>query len=249
MSIKPAARAMLCAASIVLAGGAGLLAHEIVGVQSYSACAAGQARAFLRSPNPGTGNRDFPLVVRDEGSDPTGEHIVVMTLQNSSTFDARVTAVGFAWAGEVGGFELVQLSQSYNDLTTNDAGVRTGSAHPGDFAVVPAIAIAQAHGDVTFSVRQGVHGVPDFPNTILSFALVTGNTFSGGQPEDGLATDTSRHQIAVKGVLPTGGGPLDIEELLNDVYVRFRRVGQSGEGSETGIWRNLLPIIACQPTD
>lgn len=245
MSLRSAARAPWCAAFIVIAG-AGLLAHEVVGVQSYYACASGHARAFLRSPNPGTGNRDFPLVVRDAAGDPTGEHIVVMTLQNSSAFDARVTAVGFAWAGDAGGFELVELNQSYNALTTNSAGVRTGSVQPGDFAVVPAVTITQPHGDVTFSVREDVQGVPVFPGTFLTFALVTGSTFAGGKPDAGLASGTVRYQFAFKGVLASDGGLPDIEELLNDAYVRFRQVGHGGEESDTGIWLNLLPPIVCR---
>ena len=72
-------------------------AHEIVGVQSYYRCQLTQARAFIRSPNPGPTNHDYPLVVVDGNGQPTGEYLVVMTLQNQSDFDARVTAVGFAW--------------------------------------------------------------------------------------------------------------------------------------------------------
>jgi hypothetical protein len=98
---------------------------------------------------------------------------------------------------------------------------------------------------VEFSVRLSVRGVPGFPHTSLDFALVTGNTFSGGEPEAGLANDNTRHQIAFKTTLPNGSGLPLIETLLNDSYVRFRHVGLDAEGSETGIWRNLLPAVSC----
>ena len=83
-------------------------AHEVQGVQSSYACQRDEAVAFLRSPNPGANNRDFPLEVVDVFGNPTGEHLVVITLENASAFDARVTAVGFAW-GTAGPFKLVEL--------------------------------------------------------------------------------------------------------------------------------------------
>lgn len=245
MTIKTAIPTALCVASIGLWTGGESLAHEVVGVPSFHACQPSRARAFLRSPNPGAGNRDYPLAVLDAAGTPTGEHVVVISVQNSSEFDARVTAVGFAWPG-AGAFELVQPYRAYNDLTINNAGVRTGTIGPNDYAVASSLLIGQPHGDVELSVRHDVHGVPGFPHTTLNFALVTGQTFAGGRPAYGLATDTVRHVIAFKGVLPAGGiGSRDIEGLLDDAYVRFRQVGAPGEGSETGIWRNLLPPVSC----
>ena len=246
MTIKSAIHATIGVVFIGLWGGGDSLAHEVVGVQSYYTCRPTLARAFLRSPNPGAGNQDYPLAVLDASGNPTGEHIVVISVQNSSDFDARVTAVGFAWPEAAGAFELVRLHRRYNELTTNNAGVRAGTIGPNDYTVVPSFVITQSPGDVELSVRQDVHGVPGFPHTTLAFALVTGNTFSGGQPGAGLAPDAVRHELAFKGVLPTGvTGLLDIEGLLNDSYVRFRQVGWDGEGSETGIWRNLLPPVSC----
>jgi hypothetical protein len=232
----------------LLSGGRQAAAHEIVGVQSYNRCQPTLARAFLRSPNPGTGNRDYPLVVIDASGDPTGEYVVVMTLQNQSDFDARATAVGFAWPEPASRFDLIQLYRPYNELTTNTNGTRTGAIGPNDYAVVPSFTISQSQNDMAFSTDRNVHGVPGFPHTVLSFALVTGRTFSGGNPNEGLASDAVRHQIAFKGMLSTGAGLPQIEDLLNDAYVRFRRVGVDGEGSETGIWRNLLPPISCGTT-
>jgi hypothetical protein len=240
---KSTVQATLGIVCLVLWTGSDSFAHEVLGVSSYYACQPTRARAFLRSPNPGAGNQDYPLTIVDAAGNPTGEHVVVITLQNSSDFDARVTAVGFAWPGVTSGFELVQLHRAYNELTTNTAGVRTGSVGPNDYALVPSLAIAQSHGDVNLSVRDDVRGVPGFPHTTLDFALVTGNSFSGGQPAKGLANDMIRYQVAFKGVLPSGS--LDIESLLNDVYVRFRQVGSDGEGAETGIWRSLLPPVVC----
>lgn len=245
MTIRSAVRATLGVALILSGTGTESLAHEIAGVQSYYACKPTLARAFLRSPNPGAGREDYPLRVLDTNGTPTGEHIVVITVENASAFDARVTAAGFTWPFETGPIELVQLNRSYNELTLDDKGVRTGSVRPEDYAVVPAIAISQSHGDVEFSIRQDVHGVPGFPHTLLNFALVTGNTFAGGKPGDGLATDAVRHVIAVKVMAQNVSGLPNIEALLDSAYVRFRQVGFDGDGSETGIWRNLLPTVSC----
>lgn len=219
-------------------------AHEIVGVQSYYRCQPTLARAFIRSPNPGSTNHDYPLVVVDANGRPTGEYMVVITLQNQSDFDARVTAVGFDWP-EGAGFELVQLFRSYNQLTTNNNGTRTGVVGPNDYAAIPSLTIPQAQGDVALSIREDTVGVPGFARTALSVALVTGNTFAGGRPGDGLAVDGDRHQVAFKGVLPAATGLSPIETLLDDAYVRFRQVGLDGDGSETGVLRTLLPSVSC----
>ena len=221
------------------------LAHEIVGVQSYYACHRTQADAFIRSPNPGSANHDYPLVVLDALGRPTGEHIVVITMQNSSDFDARVTSLGFAWAGESHDFELVQLARSYNQLTTSVGGVRSGTIGPSDYTVLRSVVGPSSLGDVEFSIRNDVHGVPGFPHTTLDFALVTGNTFSGGKPTDGLAKDGVRHEIAFKGAFPVAVAAAHIEELLNDAYLRFRSVGPTGDESDTGIFVNLLPRVSC----
>jgi hypothetical protein len=247
VTIRSTVHATTLSVALIMAGsGSESVAHEIAGVQSYYACQPTLARAFLRSPNPGAGRRDYPLAVLDTDGNATGEHIVVFTVENASAFDARVTAVGFAWPAQAGRFELVQLHRGYNELTTDNAGVRSGSIGPTDFTVVATFGISQSHGDVEFSVRQDIHGVPGFPHTVLNVALVTGNAFAGGQPGGGLATDGVRHVIAIKGVLPKGlNGLPDIEELLNDSYVRFRQVDSDGDGAETGIWRNLLPPVSC----
>lgn len=242
MTIKSTVLALSAIAVAIASTGRPLLAHEIIGVQSYYTCQLAQARAFLRSPNPGAANQDFPLTVIDAGGQPTGEQIVVFTLENASTFDGRVTAVGFAWGPDAAGLELVRLNRAYNDLTTSVGGIRRGTIGPADYAPVASVGFSQPQGIVEFTVRQDVNGVPGFPHTRLSAAIVTGKTFSGGQPSDGLATDSIRHLVAMKGVVPAG---LHIEQLLNDAYVRFRQVGANEDGSETGVYRNLLPPILC----
>lgn len=242
MRMTFAARAT-CAVALVIAAAGDSLAHEIVGVTSYSACRRTQATAFLRSPNPGALNQDHPLQVVDAAGTPTGEHIVVLSVQNASDFDARVTAMGFAWGGQAGGFELVELFRTYNQLTINNGGVRRGTIGPLDYRVVPSVTIPQSPS-VVLSIRHGIHGVPAFPHTSLTMALVTGNTFAGGEPRAGLGNDGLRHVIAFKGILPAGGAD-HIETLLDDSYVRFRQVGVDGEGSETGILLKHLPSISC----
>jgi len=248
MEVRFFIQRLLAVSLVVSVAAATAAGHEIVGVQSYYTCQANLARAFLRSPNPGAGNVDYPLVVVDAGGNPTGEDIMVMTIQNASSFDARVTSIGFDFPGDLGGYEFVQLHKSYNDLTTNAGGVRTGTAGPGDYTELESVSIGQSHGDVRFSIREDIHGVPGFPHTGLDFALATGKTFAGGRPGEGLATDSIRHLVAVKGFLPADpdtGSLLEIEGLLNSSYVRFRQVGPNGDDNETGIWRNLLPPISC----
>ena len=120
MTIRSAVRATLGVALILSGTGTESLAHEIAGVQSYYACKPTLARAFLRSPNPGAGREDYPLRVLDTNGTPTGEHIVVITVENASAFDARVTAAGFTWPFETGPIELVQLNRSYNELTIRE---------------------------------------------------------------------------------------------------------------------------------
>lgn len=245
MTVKSVVRGILAIVTMSACYAAESIAHEIVGVTSYFACQSMQARAFLRSPNPGPGNQDFPLVVLDSTGAATGEQIVVLSLENASSLAALVTAVGFAWPGESGGFQLVQLHSTYNELTTNNGGVRTGTIGPDDYTVLPSLVIAPAQGGVELSIRENVRGIPGFPHTTLDFAIVTDDTFSGGRPDAGLATDATRHVIAFKGRLPVAAGSADIEGLLNDAHVRFRRVGPDGEGAETGIWRMLLPAVTC----
>jgi hypothetical protein len=248
MEIRSFAPRLLVVSLVVAMTAGAAWGHEIVGVQSYYACQANLARAFLRSPNPGAGNVDYPLVVVDADGNPTGEYIMVMSMQNVSSFDARVTSVGFDFPGEFDGYELVQLHHSYNELTTNVGGVRTGTAGPEDYTAVQSASVSQPQGDVQFSIREAIHGVPGFPHTELDVALVTGKRFAGGQPSEGLAPDAIRHVVALKGFLPVDmgtGSVLEIEGLLNYSYVRFRQVGPNGDGDETGIWRNLLPAISC----
>ncbi len=242
MTVKSTVGALSAVALVVSSTAGPASAHEIVGVQSYYTCQFTQARAFLRSPNPGSTNQDFPLVVVDAAGQPTGEEIVVITVENASTFDGRVTAVGFAWGPDATGFELVQLNRTYNDLTTSIGGVRRGTIGPADYAEVASVNFSQAQGTVAFRIRQDVNGVPGFPHTWLSAAMVTGNTFSGGRPSDGLANDGTRHVVAIKGVVPAG---VNIEQLLNDAYVRFRQVGLNEDGSETGVYRVSLPPVQC----
>ena len=106
MTVKSTVGALSAVALVVSSTAGPASAHEIVGVQSYYTCQFTQARAFLRSPNPGSTNQDFPLVVVDAAGQPTGEEIVVITVENASTLDGRVTAVGTH-------SELLQESEHY----------------------------------------------------------------------------------------------------------------------------------------
>jgi hypothetical protein len=87
--------------------------------------------------------------------------------------------------------------------------------------------------DIGFELSEDPGTVPDFPGVVLDFALVTGRNFAGGRPNLGLPPSTTPTTFCVMGPFnPT----LPIESVLDNVYIRFQRVGPTGELSDVGIW-------------
>jgi hypothetical protein len=96
--------------------------------------------------------------------------------------------------------------------------------------------------DSEFRLENEVAHVPDFQHTILDFALLTGRTFAGGNPHNGLARSATATRFCVSGPFPRDVDGLftPIETLLNYSFVRFKQVGPDGALDDVGIWESLL---------
>jgi len=179
-------------------------AHNIKGVDN---CRLATAR--LSSP---TAALDMPVPIPG-----TNLSVVCFKVQNTSPYDARITAIGLDVPGELRGFALIDPA-SFNP------------ADPANHVTVESY--------LNFTLEDQVSHVPGFPGLKLDFALLTGNTFGGGRPKAGLASGQTTTTFCVKGPFPAG---LSIEQLLNYSFVRFQRVGPDGESGDVGIWERLLP--------
>lgn len=100
-----------------------------------------------------------------------------------------------------------------------------------------------------FHLIEQVTQVPGFRDVTLDFALVTGATFPGGQPNAGLAFHATEFtQFCVSGPFPRreitnmpGQYELiPIEELLNTGVLRVQRVGPNGELGDVALWENQV---------
>ena len=137
----------------------------------------------------------------------TGELTIVgdtlsFSLDNTSTFDTRVTGVGF---------DLID-----GDFTDNNSSGLDGFTG----------------ADVgAFIFSDGALGnVPQFNDAVLDFGFLTGNSFAGGSPNDGLSPGAAALNFSVTGDF----GGLTDEQLASRIFVRFQRVGENGEGSDVG---------------
>jgi PEP-CTERM motif len=129
--------------------------------------------------------------------DGTGDFITG-TISNTSPFAALLTGFGFdLGAGNLNGF--------------------SGSPDP-----------ITSPGDVDFSFEDGNLGnVPQFNSAELDFGYLTGNNFSGGNPQDGLPTGQSL------GFMITGPfDGLSEEEIAAGLFARFQQVGANGNLSD-----------------
>jgi len=127
---------------------------------------------------------------------------ITLTLDNTSPFDARITGLGFdLFAG---------------DFTANNSTGLNG----------------YAGGDVDeFDFSDGALGnVPQFGNTVLDFGWLTGNSFNGGFPNDGLSPLGAPLVFSATGDFFA----LTETEIAESLFVRFQRVGADGEGSDVG---------------
>jgi hypothetical protein len=88
-----------------------------------------------------------------------------------------------------------------------------------------------AFGGFTFGANLG--NVPQFNSVVLDFGWTSGNSgnFSGGSPNDGLDFSV----LAVFTVTgPFAALGLTDAQLANALFVRFQRVGASGQASDVG---------------
>jgi len=89
--------------------------------------------------------------------------------------------------------------------------------------------------DGDFHLIEEVTQVPGLPDVTLDFALVTGPTFAGGQPNAGLPPSSTLTTFCVSGPFPQD---IAIERLLDRGVLRVQRVGADGELGDVAIWEN-----------
>lgn len=175
-------------------------------------CAAAMITLSLNS----VANADPIIVGNETGNQATANitsfslsnNTFTFTIQNTSPFDARITAIGF---------DLVP-----GDFTSNNSSGLNGFT---------GTVVSQPPG-ADFEFTDGSLGnVPQFNNAVLDFGFTTGNSgnFNGGSPNQGLAPGQSA-TFSVTGPF----GNLSAEQIANSIFVRFQRVGPNGEGSDVG---------------
>lgn len=131
------------------------------------------------------------------------------TINNTSPFDARITSIGF------------DLPPAGNASASGLNGF-TGSV---DF---------QPAG-VDFDFSDGDLGnVNQFNSAVLDFGFLTGNNFSGGDPNEGLPPGIDPGDEATFTVSGAAFSGFTEEQICNAIFVRFQRVGANGEGSDVG---------------
>lgn len=84
-----------------------------------------------------------------------------------------------------------------------------------------------------FDLIEHVSNVPQLPDVVLDFALVTGRTFGGGRPNLGLAFSPSTlTQFCVSGPFDPS---VPIERIIDHGVLRFQRVGPDGQAGDIAI--------------
>jgi hypothetical protein len=89
--------------------------------------------------------------------------------------------------------------------------------------------------DSAFHLIEHVSNVPELHETTLDFALVTGRTFGGGQPNEGLAPSLTLTTFCVSGPFPQ---TVPIERLIDTGVVRMQRVGPDAESGDVLVWES-----------
>ena len=89
--------------------------------------------------------------------------------------------------------------------------------------------------DSGFHLIEQVSNVPELNDATLDFALVTGRTFGGGRPNEGLAPSATLTTFCVSGPFPQSQ---PIERLIDSGVVRMQRVGPGGEAGDILVWEN-----------
>ena len=122
----------------------------------------------------------------------------------------------------------VQNRSPYNALIT-----AVGLELPGEFGEYNLVYSESP----AFHLESDVSLVPYYPERTLDFAFLTGPRFNSDGGKKGLPPvvqpSNEYTTFCAAGQLPAG---MSIENLLNFVWVRFRRVGPEGNLSDIGIW-------------
>lgn len=134
-------------------------------------------------------------------------------ITNTAPFDARITGFGF-------------------DLADGDP---TGYAGTPDPIVLPA--------GVEFNFQDDDLGnVPQFDSTELDFGYITGMSFTGGSPNDGLDNFQSL-SFTITGAF----AGLSETEIASGLYVRFQRVGENGRLSDVATVSTVTQTAVPEP--
>jgi hypothetical protein len=129
---------------------------------------------------------------------------LTFSITNTSLFDARITALGF-------------------DLIFGDFVVNSSSGIDG-FS-------GDDNGNFLFS-DAAFGNVPQFGSSVIDFGWLTGNKFSGGSPNLGLAPGATLNFQVIDTL--DAFADLTEAEIAETIFVRFQRVGEDGEGSDVG---------------
>lgn len=132
------------------------------------------------------------------------------TINNTSPFDARITSIGF-------------------DLPP------TGNANDSGLDGFTGVVNFQPAG-VDFTFSDGDLGnVNQFDDAVLDFGFLTGNNFSGGNPQDGLPPGIDPGDEATFTISGAAFAGFTEEQICNAIFVRFQQVGEDGELSDVGV--------------
>lgn len=131
------------------------------------------------------------------------------TINNTSPFDARITGIGF-------------------DLPPAGNGSPSGlNGFTGNVTFQPA--------GVGFAFSDGDLGnVPQFNSAVLDFGFITGSNFAGGNPNDGLPPGIDPGDQATFVISGSAFAGFTEAQICNAIYVRFQRVGATGQLSDVG---------------
>lgn len=128
------------------------------------------------------------------------------SIVNTSPFDARITGIGF-------------------DLPLGGNASASGlNGFTGNVVFQPA--------GVGFEFSDANLGnISQFNNAVLDFGFITGTSFAGGNPNDGLPPGIAAATFSISGSQFAG---LTEAQIINSIYVRFQRVGADGQLSDVG---------------
>ena len=97
----------------------------------------------------------------------------------------------------------------------------------------PRIGFRLIESPAGFHLIEGVFNVPERPDAVLDFAIVTGHTFGGGRPDLGLPRSLTRTRFCVVGPFDQ---TLPIERMIDHGVLRFQRVGADGEAGDIAVF-------------